>query len=117
MATKQGFKRDSAAVAQILKSDPGVGAALDEIAEQMAKRSGGTVKSYITDRQVRAVVVDAEDQAINGAATKAAGEVAGFSSRREWRKWFRENRPDAHDRAHATRGGYEKLPERSGGKR
>lgn len=72
---KEGFVRNKAAVGRILKKDPGIQAALDAIANPLADKAGGTVKSYTTDRAVRTVMVDGEAQAKDGAATKAAGEL------------------------------------------
>lgn len=121
MAPKQGFVANKSVIGQMLKSDPGVGAALDDIADDMAGQSGGTVESYVTDRQARAVVVSAEAQAIDGVATKAAAATAGrragrnqrkgFVSKRQWRRAFAEEVADAEDIAHATEGGYRGLPE------
>lgn len=74
MAQRGGFKGNRRVIGEILKSDPGVGAALDAIADPVAARAGGRVRKYVTDRQVRSVEVDAADQAINGSATKALGE-------------------------------------------
>ncbi len=75
MARKQGFVRNARAVGRILKTDPGIQAALDAIAEPLAAKAGGTVDTYTTDRAVRAVMVDGQAQAKDGAATKAAGEM------------------------------------------
>lgn len=74
MAPRQGFRGNRRVMAQILKSDPGVAAALDAIADPVAARSGGTKRKYVTDRQVVAVEVDAAAQAVDGVATKALGE-------------------------------------------
>lgn len=74
MAARQGFRGNRRVIAQILREDPGVGAALDAVAGPVAARSGGTVRSYVTDRQVRSVEVDAEAQAVDGVATRALGE-------------------------------------------
>lgn len=70
MATKQGFVRDAKAIGDILKTDPGIAAALDE---EAAKLSGKSTKRFTTDRQIVVVLFDAEDQAVNGVATKALG--------------------------------------------
>ncbi|AUV60794.1 neck protein [Mycobacterium phage Rem711] len=75
MAPKRGFVLNKRNIGRILKEDAGIGAALDAIAEPVAASAGGTVDKYVTDRQARAVVVSAEEQAINGAATKALGET------------------------------------------
>lgn len=72
---KEGFVRNKAAVGRILKNDPGIQAALDAIANPLADKAGGTVKSYTTDRAVRTVMVDGAAQAKDGVATKAAGEL------------------------------------------
>lgn len=74
MAPKQGFKGNRAVIGRILREDPGVAAALDAVADPVAGRSGGTVRKYVTDRQVVSVEVDAEAQAVDGAATRALGE-------------------------------------------
>ncbi len=71
---KQGFKRDAKVIGQILKTDPGLLAALKAEAETLAKDSGGTVDQDETDRAVFRVTVRAEDQAINGSLTKAVGK-------------------------------------------
>lgn len=72
---KQGFVANRAGIGRIMKTDPGIQAALDAIADPLAAKAGGTVEAYTTDRAVRAVVVGAESQAKDGAATKAAGEM------------------------------------------
>jgi hypothetical protein len=75
MARKQGFVANRAGIGNILKQDLGIQAALDALAEPMAQKAGGHVDAYTTDRAVRAVVVDGESQAKDGAATKAAGAL------------------------------------------
>lgn len=70
-----GFHRDAKAFAKIAKTDPRLKAFIHNTAEQGAERAGGHVEDYVTDRVVSAVVVGAEDQAVNGAATRAAGEL------------------------------------------
>lgn len=70
---RQGFVANRAAIGRILKTDPGIAAALDAVAEPMAEQAGGTVDAYTTDRAVRAVMVGGESQAKDGALTKAAG--------------------------------------------
>jgi hypothetical protein len=61
--------------AHVLHNDPGLKRAVKEIAEEGARKAGGHVEEYHTDRYVAAIVVGAEDQAEHGAATKAAGEL------------------------------------------
>lgn len=73
MGRRKGFVANRAAIGRILKTDPGIQAALDSIAEPLAEKAGGTVDSYTTDRAVRAVMVDGQAQAKDGALTKAAG--------------------------------------------
>lgn len=73
MAKRAGFIPNRKVIRSILRDDPGVGAALDAIADPAAAQSGGTVRAYKTDRQVRSLEVDADEQAVNGAATKALG--------------------------------------------
>lgn len=72
---KKGFVRDRKAIARIAKRDPKLKAAIHDLAESGAAKAGGHVEDYVTDRSVSAVVVGAEDQAKNGAITKAAGEL------------------------------------------
>lgn len=72
---RQGFVRNSRAVGRILKTDPGIQGALDAVAGPLAEKAGGSVDAYTTDRAVRAVMVDGEAQAKDGAATKAAGAL------------------------------------------
>ncbi|MCV7230669.1 hypothetical protein [Mycolicibacterium komossense] len=122
MARKQGFVPNRKNIGLILKEDSGIAAALDDIAEDAAAKAGGQVVKYVTDRQARSVVVDAEAQAIDGTATKAMGETAGqrsgrnqnggFVSRSQWRRAFATGLSDAEERAKATSGGYSGLPER-----
>lgn len=73
MAPRQGFIPNRKVIRSILRDDPGVGAALDAIAEPAAANAGGDVRAYKTDRQVRSIEVDADEQAVNGVATKALG--------------------------------------------
>jgi len=75
MAPRQGFRGNRKVIGQILRSDPGVGAALDKIADEVAARSGGQVEKGMTDRQTRIVKVGAADQAVDGVATKALGSL------------------------------------------
>lgn len=72
---RPGFHMDKAAIGRIMKNDKGIKARIAEIAEKAADKAGGHVETYVTDRSVAAVVVGAEDQAANGSATKAAGEL------------------------------------------
>jgi hypothetical protein len=72
---KQGFVRNPRAIAKIAKTDPGLKAFIHNTAEQGAERAGGHVEDYTTDRSVSAVVVGAEDQAVEGRVTRAAGEL------------------------------------------
>ena len=114
---RKGFTGNRKVIGDILKS-PEVGAALDEIAGPVASRSGGVIDAYTTDRQVRAINVGAEEQAIDGVATKAIAEVQGqargFRSRAQWRRAFAVKVSGASDMAHATDGGYAGLPEKAG---
>lgn len=113
MARRKGFVPNRRNIGRILREDAGIGAALDAVAEPAAAKAGGEVRKYVTDRQARAIVVGAEAQAIDGAATKAMAEVQAFASKREWRASFARGDSDASARAHATSGGYRGLPERS----
>jgi len=72
---RQGFVPNRAAIGRILKTDAGIQAALDGIAAPLADNAGGTVDAYTTDRAVRAVMVDGQAQAKDGALTKAAGSL------------------------------------------
>lgn len=71
---RPGFHLNKATIGWAARNDPGLIAALDDLAEPTARDAGGHVEAYTTDRAVRAVVVDAEDQAKNGAGTKAAAK-------------------------------------------
>lgn len=71
---RPGFHLDKAAIGRIAKRDEGIKAKLAEEAATAAAKAGGHVETYVTDRSVAAVVVGAEDQAANGAGTKAMGE-------------------------------------------
>jgi hypothetical protein len=75
MARKQGFVANRAGIGNIAKTDPGIIAAVTELTDKLAERSGGQVETYVTDRFMAAVVVDGESQAKDGAATKAAGAL------------------------------------------
>lgn len=112
MAARKGFRGNRAAIGRILRDDPGIGAALEAIAERTADESGGTVRKYTTDRQVVAVDVGAEDQAVNGAGTRAINRVRAFASKRDWRRAFAAGDADASRRAHASPS-YSSLPESS----
>lgn len=72
---RPGFHMDKAAIGRIAKRDPGIKAAIAELAEDGAAKAGGHAEHYVTDRSASAIVVGAEDQAANGSATKAAGEL------------------------------------------
>ncbi|MCV7255682.1 hypothetical protein H7J86_26305 [Mycobacterium hackensackense] len=117
MAPRQGFKPNRKVIGNILKHDPGVVAAVDEIAEDARRRVGGdaTVRTYTTDRHVASLEVDAEEQAVDGVGTRAVSEAAmAFRSRRQWRRAFAQKDEDAHERARATDVGYRGLPEHRG---
>lgn len=74
MARKRGFVANRAGIGVILKTDPGIVAAVTAAAEQMAAQDPTlALDTYTTDRFVAAVVVDGESQAKHGTATKAAG--------------------------------------------
>lgn len=76
MAPKAGFTGNRRAIREMLRTDGGVGAALDAVADGVSQRTHSTsTRSYATDRQVRSVAVDPEDQAVNGHATKALGDM------------------------------------------
>jgi hypothetical protein len=72
---RPGFHMDTKAIGRIAKTDPGIKAEIHRLAQTAAHKAGGHVEDYTTDRAVSAVVVDAADQARNGAATKAGGEL------------------------------------------
>ena len=74
MARRAGFIPNKKVIGEILRSDPGIGAALDAIADPAAERDGVEVRSYVTDRQVRSIEVDGVAQVKDGAATKALGD-------------------------------------------
>ena len=72
---KPGFTRDPKAIRNILLNDPGAIAALRAAAASIlaeVKVPGARVREYETDRHVVAVEVPADEQAKNGAGTKAA---------------------------------------------
>lgn len=74
MAPRGKFVLNKPAIGRIAKRDRGIKAALHKIAGPAATKAGGHVEEYETDRSVAAVVVGEEDQAANGAGTKAMGE-------------------------------------------
>lgn len=81
MAKKAGFVADRAAIGRIAKTDPGIKAAVHALAERgAASTDGATVEDYVTDRSASAIVVRAEDQVADGAATKALGAIGGTLS-------------------------------------
>jgi hypothetical protein len=76
-----GFHRDAGAIGAILKSDPGVIAAVDAGAAAILAQIGATEDAhlsagYITDRYVRSVKVAKDSQAKHGTGTRAAQQVA-----------------------------------------
>ncbi|WP_431231527.1 hypothetical protein ACQ856_18365 [Mycolicibacterium psychrotolerans] len=122
------FTLNRRTVSQIAKHDGKLADAVDDVAAEVAHRSGpgATVDTYTTDRHVGGVIVGAADQARDGVATKAAqsvaagadrpptrGGVRGFSSRAEWRHEFARGASNADARARASRA-YHSLPERKG---
>lgn len=81
--TKEGFNRDSKAIRNILLNGPGGIAALRAAAQQVLDQvnvPGAKIVEYQTDRHVVAVKVPADEQAKNGAGTKAAA-AAGLRRR------------------------------------
>lgn len=128
MAPRGKFKLNRRTVAIIAKRDRGLSGAVDEVADEVARRAGpgATVDHYTTDRHVGGVVVPAADQARDGTATRAAqsvaagaepppsrGGVRGFPSRAAWRRAFATGAANADARARASRP-YASLPERKG---
>lgn len=78
---KKGFVRNPKTIAKILKTDPGLNAAVREAAERVADNAGhAEIVEYETDRYVAGVKVDAARQAKDGVATRAAG-AAGLTPR------------------------------------
>jgi hypothetical protein len=77
---KKGFKRNPAAIAKILRTDPAGQAAVRAAAEKIIAKTGDSeahIEEYQSkDRFVAAVVVGADNQAKHGTATRAANEVA-----------------------------------------
>lgn len=72
---KPGFHLDYKGVGKIMKTDTGIKKRVHSIAAAGAEKAGGHVEDFVTDRVVSAIVVGAEDQAVHGRATKAAGEL------------------------------------------
>ena len=71
---RPGFHRDPKAVARIAKGAQ-LAAIIHARAARAAEKAGGEVNDYVTDRAVSSIRVPAEEQAKNGAITKAAGEL------------------------------------------
>ena len=77
---KQGFHRNSKAIGNILKNDPGLHAALVEAGNTILAHTNDPeafLEEYETDRDVVGVVVPADKQAKYGTATRAAQKAAG----------------------------------------
>ncbi|WP_260973293.1 hypothetical protein [Mycolicibacterium llatzerense] len=66
--------RNHKAIGRIMRSQH-VAEFVHDVVEPVAEKNGLTVDDYITDRRVSALMVEAEDQAKDGTATKAAGEA------------------------------------------
>lgn len=68
------FTLDTAVIGQIMKTDPGLIAAVDAAAAQVLPDAGpnAEVHYYTTDRHVAGITVPAIDQAKHGRLTKAA---------------------------------------------
>lgn len=78
---KKGFKRNPKTISNILKNDPNLQAAVRAAAERVADNAGDAeIVEYETDRFVAGVKVDADRQAKDGVATRAAG-AAGLTPR------------------------------------
>lgn len=73
------FVMDTAVIGLIMKSDPGLIAAVDAVAESVLKDAGPNahLHRYTTDRHVAGIMVPAIDQAKDGKLTKAVGINAG----------------------------------------
>lgn len=71
---RPGFHMDKEAIGRIAKTDAGIKARLEKEATEAARKAGGHVETYVTDRSVAAVVVEAEEQAARGVGTRALGE-------------------------------------------
>lgn len=74
-ADQPKFVLDTAVVGQIMKSDPGLCAAVDAAAEPIRRNAGvgASIHYYTTDRHVAGITVPAIEQAKNGKLTRAAG--------------------------------------------
>lgn len=72
---QQGFKRNSRAIAQILKTVDGGKRAVAEAILAQIDDDDARLDVYTTDREVIGVVVPADRQAKDGIATKAASAV------------------------------------------
>ena len=75
MAQKEGFRGNRRVIGRILREDPGLGAALEAVANPVAEQTGASIRKYVTDRQVVSLGVDAEDQAVDGTVTRAFGSL------------------------------------------
>ena len=76
MARKQGFRRNTKTIGEILKTvDGGKREAAARIMAAMPADSGAELDIYTTDREVVGIVVRADKQAKDGIATKAASSV------------------------------------------
>ena len=119
------FNLNKGTVAMIAKRDPLLAHAVDEAADEVRARSGptATVDTYTTDRHVAGVVVTSAAQARDGAATRAAQQVAaehagdvrlrgGIKSRAQWRFLAASDRNALREAAHNSPR-YGSLPERS----
>lgn len=75
MTDQPKFVLDTAVVSQIMKTDPGLIAAVDAAAVQVLPDAGPNAKVhyYTTDRHVAGITVPAIDQAKHGHLTKALG--------------------------------------------
>jgi hypothetical protein len=77
---KQGFKRNAKAISQILKTvDGGKREAAQRIFDALPDdvKAESFIEVYQTDREVVGIVVPADRQARDGAATRAASRAAG----------------------------------------
>lgn len=77
-ADQPKFVLDTAVVGQIMKSDPGLTAAVDAAAASVLGNAGAGAKIhyYTTDRHVAGISVPAINQARDGQLTRAAGASA-----------------------------------------
>ncbi|OCB44747.1 hypothetical protein A5721_18935 [Mycobacterium vulneris] len=128
MAPRGKFKLNRRTVRMIAREDPKLTEAVDDVADEVARRAGpsATVDHYTTDRHVGGVVVPAVDQARNGTLTRAAqgaaaeskkappsqGPVRAFRSRAEWRRAFASGASNASARARVS-ATYAALPEKA----